>query len=317
VADGRERPTGACVLLKRQNPAMLLRRAVLVTAAVELFILGYLLGPDGSRGRPAMLRNGAVTVAYGPGWVPADPAHSPATPGLRRPAALTRTDGSALAVGSLGTTADATASLTPVFGERPPAAEPVRIGRVDALAYRRSGADGLTAAYVFALSGGERMAITCRSSSPRDPCSPVIASAQVEDATEPAPPPAVAARLGAAIAATSAADDDQRPELGAPGFGRRARAATALAHAHDSLAETASLLTGRLSDPVAVAAVRSVATAAAGVAAELGRLAAAARHHDRRAFAAARGRVLSQDAALRKAIGALGAAGFAQTVDGV
>jgi hypothetical protein len=266
-------------LLPRTGPWPL--RVALAAAAVALFFTGQALrGGGASQPTGRVLEAGALRVGFGPDWFAAEPD---ARTGWSR---INRFDGSWAEAGALA----GGAGPGTLLGGRAAGPQRVRLGAAPALLYRR----GRASAYVFTLRSGGRVALVCSRS-----CKELTARTAVDGAIDGDRRPQIAARLQRALGNVAAAWPAARRQLAARAPGARAAGARSLAQAYRGLAAAAR---GAGLGPVAARA-----GAAAGDFAALARSTRGSRAAE---LAAAR---LAQrdETALRGAVEALSAQGYA------
>lgn len=283
-------------------------RGLALVAAVELFVIGYILNDPGDQPTARTLQAGGLSVAYGEQWSPEPRPELRSRLGLAvGSAGLVREDGSRVAIGSLGE-ADPSARLAALFAGPLPAPRPVEVGGTPALAYGPAGSPP-AAALVFTRRSGERLAFACLSATRSDVCSELAPRAAGADLVASGPGADSAAVLRTAIAAAAAAARGQAGRLGSASLANRAQAAQRLATAHNAIDRTATAAAGR--EPWQRAELASLARAARLVANDFGALARAARQRRRADYARLATRLQTEQAKLRSVIEALRAQGYA------
>lgn len=254
---------------------------VLLAIPIDAFLVGWALAPASPSPASRATFADAVTVSYGADW-------------RRRGDALVHVDGSRLEV-------------TPAS---PPAAAsgPVRLVRLGNATALTTGGRPPADPMVLSLRDGSRLAVRCRNATASDVCAPLLGSLTVDGAVPP-PRGDGARSLAAAAARVTAAARRRQPGLEGPAP-RRARAARAIAKAYAALGRAATRVAGHQPAGAGAIALRALAGAADRVAGDLRALGAAAAARDRPAHAAARGRLRTDQRALRSAFARLGGVGF-------
>jgi Protein kinase domain len=290
------------------------RLALVGLLMVVVAVAGYVAGQSGGDAAPQagkLARNGGLSLGYKAPWV--EGGTPDAVRGLTLVAPITLQSGSARIVA--GKIAHPGPGLLPVGVRAPAATGVVTLDRTPALRHTDIPAGAGQSATVFVVSTDDGPeAIACVGASPKG-CEGVAATLRMDGgALDIRPSKAYATALTAVL------DDHARRERGdrrvlarAGSSPAQASAATAAARAQAALAKRARSLPA---PKAAAAANAAVVAAIGGTATGYKRLAAAARAHDARRYAAAGATLTRAQARLTQAVAALKLLGYQVTADG-